>query len=144
MIEVLGLCVLVSTLLLPVLTLSTRSVAEHREVLERAVAQQLCLDVLERFKRYKPQWAMPGTPGAGGAGLEEMYLPVDLDPGRATLFERAYLDQIASMRMRLAPRIERWLDPARPGLFRLTVSIAWTGARGHAREVRFQRWCWAP
>ena len=149
MIEVLVLVMIAAAVLLPMLTLSSRNVEDHRDLLERSLAQGLCLDMVERFKRYKSHWQMPGTPaqppaGAAGPPLDEMFCPLELRPGKATLFDRVYLEHMAALGMSPRPRVERTPVPGRWGLFRLVVSISWKDHRGKPREVRYARHCYAP
>lgn len=148
-IEILVLITIASGMLVPLLTLSGRNVDDHQDQLERSLAQGLCLDMLERFKRYKPSWTLPGSAGDGpfaipGPPLDEMFGPVELQPGRNTLFDLAYLEHMKALGMKPQPRIEKVLDPARPGLFKLEVSVSWTSLKGKERSVKYARWCYSP
>lgn len=148
-IEILILVTVASGLLVPLLTLSSRNVEDHQEQLERSLAQGLCLDMVERFKRYKPIWSLPGSPGEppfniAGPPLDEMFGPVELQSGKGTLFDLVYLEHMKALGMRPQPRIEKTIDPARPGLFKLEVSVAWKSSKGHERSVKYARWCYAP
>lgn len=148
-IEVLMLITIASGLLVPLLTLSSRNVEDHQDQMERALAQGLCLDVLERFKRYKAFWPLPGDPGQPGVSdagppMEEMFGPVELRPGWTTLFDRVYLENMVALGMQPKPKIDKVLDPTRPGLFRLEVSVGWKSHKGYAREVKYARYCYAP
>lgn len=133
---------LLAAVIVPALTLSRRNARVHQDVLERTLAQGLCLDVMERLERYKLPWALPGE--KDGPPLAELYTPVELRPGWATLFDRVYLDQLKALGMDPRPEITRTPAEGRYGLFLLEVRVAWTGARGHAREVAVRRWCYAP
>lgn len=148
-IEVLVLIALASGVLVPLLTLSSRNVDDQQDQLERSLAQGLCLDMMERFKRYKPVWPLPGSAGdppfnIPGPPIDEMFGPVELQAGKATLFDLVYLENMKALGMRPQPRIDKILDPARPGLFKLEVSVSWTSLKGKERSVKYQRWCYAP
>jgi type II secretory pathway pseudopilin PulG len=149
MIEILVLITIASGLLVPLLTLSGRNVEDHQDQMERTMAQGLCLDVLERFKKYKAYWPLPGAaaqPGVSDAGppMEEMFGPVELRPGMATLFDRVYLENMVALGMEPKPRITKTPDPVRFGLFKLEVAVAWKSHKGHPREVKYVRYCYAP
>jgi hypothetical protein len=141
-VEVLVLIVIASGLLIPLLTLSGRNVEDHQDQLERALAQGLCLDMLERFKRFKPYWTFPGA--EGGGPLDEMFGPVELKTGQATLFDFVYLENMRALGMKPQPKIERTPDPTHYGLFKLDVSVSWKSAKGRERSVKYSRWCYAP
>ncbi|MBI4859734.1 MAG: hypothetical protein HY815_05660 [Candidatus Riflebacteria bacterium] len=136
LVGILVLSGLLVALVLPLATLSSRNVEDFQEMLERSTAQGLCLDMLERFNRYKPFWPMPGA--------AELYTPVGLSPDQLDLFDRAYLDQLTALGMHPRPKIERTPVDDRPGLYRLQVSIAWTSLGGQAREVSYARYCYWP
>lgn len=138
-----GLVVLV---LVPVLTLGSRTVEEPRDLLERSMVQGACIDMLERYNRYKTCWLLPGEEADGEVGPEarESFGPLEADVDRATLFDEIYKQQLASMGLDAAPRVERVEDPDHPGLFRLTVSIDWTSRSGRVQAVSYSRYCFAP
>jgi hypothetical protein len=143
---VLGICTLI---LLPVMNLSQQNAADEQELQERAIANGLCLDAMERLKRYKPYWPLPGADAAppynvSGPSLTEMFMPLELVLKRATVFDRTYVAQIRSLGMELEPEIKRDQDRELMGLFRLEVGTRWTNRKGFSREVRFVRWCFAP
>jgi hypothetical protein len=148
LVEVSVVFALAVMLIIPVLTLSSRNAKEHEELLERSVAQGVCLDMLERLKSYKAFWPLPGS-GSTASGmdappLKELFGPVELDVNKMTLFDRAYLEQLLVLGTTPLPRVIRTPDPTRAGLFRLEVSLAWTSSRGVPRLVRFVRYCFAP
>ena len=89
LIEVLVLVALASVLLLPLLSLSSRNVEDHQEQAERAVAQNLCMDMVERFKRYGAERGVPAA--------EQMFAPVELDEEETTLFDKVYLQHFAAL-----------------------------------------------
>ncbi len=131
------------------LSLSSQNTREHQEILERAVAEGLCLDVIERLKYYKTFWALPGEPaapplGVAGPPIEEMYGPVELRSGWQTLFDKVYLDHLAALGMTPRPTITRTPVKEVFGLFRLEVAVEWQNAGGHARRVKVARYCYAP
>lgn len=142
LLEILLATLLLGVMLVPVLGLSTRNTGEHDEILERALAQGLALDMLERFERYKPQWPMPGT--QGGPPLHEIFTPVELRAGEESLFDRVYLRRMQALGMTPRPSIERERTPGVRGLFRLTVTMEWRSRRGFERAVSFSRLCYAP
>jgi prepilin-type N-terminal cleavage/methylation domain-containing protein len=149
LLEVIVAVALVAVLALPLLQLSSRNVEDHQDVLERSIGQGLCLDMVERFKKYKPMWPLPGAPArsparAAGPSLSQLFCPVELDPARTTLFDTVYLDLLGSLGMSPRPRIVTKPDPGRPGFFRLEVSVSWRSRGGHERVVRFSRFCYAP
>ena len=148
-IELLVLITVASGLLVPLLTLSGHNVDDHQDQLERSLAQGLCLDMVERFKRYKPVWPLPGDPGGPplnipGPPVDEMFGPVELQPGKNTLFDLVYLENMKALGMKPQPKIDKVLDPTRPGLFKLEVSVSWTSLKGKERSVKYARWCYAP
>ena len=147
-IEVTFLAVLSAVLFLPVLTLSSRNVQDHQELLERALAHSLCLDMVERFKSYKPYWPLPGSEDRSTTSpsppLEEMFLPLELQAERATTFDGVYLDHLKVLRMEPRPTIRQVADPNCLGLYRLEVSTSWIGRGGQRHELRFARYCYAP
>lgn len=143
---VLGICTLI---MLPVMNLSSQNVSDEQELQERTIANGLCLDAMERLKRYKPYWPLPGADAAppyntSGPAITEMFMPLELVLKRATVFDQTYLAQIRALGMELEPDIKRESDPVLMGLFRLEVGTRWTNKRGFAREVRFVRYCFAP
>jgi len=149
LVEVMVVLAVAAALLVPLLTLSTRNAEDHQELLERTLAQGLCLDMMERFKRYKPSWALPGSPAqpphkSAGPPLKEMFVPVEIVEGQSTLFDKVYLEQLAALGLSPKPKIEQIEDPARPGLFRLKISVSWKNTKGFVREVSFVRYGYAP
>ena len=140
--EIVIMCFIATVLLIPILTTSSRNVNDHRELMRRSLAYGLCMEMVERFGRYKPAWKLPGEPG--GPPLSTMCLPVELNARKARFFDRVYLEQIAALGMVFKPRITRERDPKKPGLFLLTVSVEWKGPQRQSREVRFSRYCYAP
>ena len=149
LIEVLIVVGLIAMVLVPLVTLSTRNLGDHQDIMERALAQGLCLDTLERFKKYKPIWPMPGMPpkpplNIPGPPLYEMYGAVDLRPGKLGIFDRVYLDQMRALGIAPQPRIQTTPDPEVYGLFNLEVSVSWKSRSGQQRQVKFSRICFAP
>jgi hypothetical protein len=138
----------VAIVLVPLVTLSTRNAGDQREIMERALVETICLDTVERFKKYKPYWPLPGAPARPpeniqGPPLWEMYGAVDLRPDKAGFFDRVYLDQMRSLGMSPRPNMEV-IQESTPGLFRLVVSVAWKSSSGRPRQVRYSRYCFAP
>jgi hypothetical protein len=131
-----------SALLVPLLTLSSRNAADRQDQLERALAQSLCLDMVERFKRYKPYWPMPGH--LSGPPLEEMFGPIQTAESEGSLFDSAYLNHMASVEMKLVPKLTITPHREKLGLFRLDVSMSWRTHRGTRRTAKYSRWCYAP
>jgi hypothetical protein len=149
LVELLMMVALAAVLLIPLLTLSLKNVEDPQDLLERSVVQNLCLDMVERFKAYKPFWPLPGTAPkppskTPGAPVTEMFLPVELDLSKFTLFDKVYVDQLKALGITPKPKIELVPDTHTYGLFRLNVSIAWTSLKGHARQVDFSRYCYQP
>ena len=147
--EILVILALAATMLLPVLNLSSRNVEDHQDMLERQLAQGLCLDMLERFKRYKPIWPLPGSSRkqAGGAEpppIEELFGPVETNLADMSLFDKAYLEQLHALGISPKPHIERLVDPRRPGFFLLKVTVSWKSLKGFSRQVSSSRYCFAP
>jgi len=134
--ETLVLTALILVLILPLMTLSSRNTGDSQELLERSIAQGLCLDLMERFKWYKPIFPKPA--------LREIYLPVSVPPEQVTPFDEVYLGQMKALGMALVPRYEVIPVPGFPGFFQLDISMAWTNLRGNRREVRYSRYCYAP
>ena len=146
MVVVLGICTLI---MLPVMNLSQQNVQDESELAERAIANGLCLDAMERLKRYKPYWPLPGADAkapynTAGPSITEMFMPLELILKRATVFDQTYLNQIRALGMELEPQIKRDVDPTLMGLFRLEVGTRGTNKKGFSREVRFVRYCFAP
>lgn len=138
---------LIVVVLVPVLTLGSRTVEEPRDLLERSLVQGACIDMLERYNRYKTCWPLPGEVGGeegDGPDARESFGPLEADPARATLFDEVYRQQLATLGLQVEPRIERVEDPDHPGLFRLTVWIDWTSRGGKQQQVRYSRYCYAP
>ena len=129
-------------LLVPLLTLSTQAVEDHQDLLERSLVQGLCMDVVSRFKAYKPFWPMPGA--RGGPKVTEMYLPMEIDPAKATLFDSVYLEQMKALRMRPQPKIVVTSDERKAGLFRIDVSIEWKSLKGKVHRFEMSRYCYQP
>lgn len=134
--------------LLPVLTVAQRSVRTADDLLTRSMAEGLCFDLLERLERYKVFWPLPGTPPSPGTRvrgppLEELFAPVDVEGTRAGPFESAYLGQMDALGMEVRPSIERVEVPGRPGLFLLTVQVAWRDPSGAPRSIRMSRYAFA-
>jgi hypothetical protein len=143
---VLGIC---TAIMMPIIQLSQQNLTDESELQERSIANGICLDAMERLKRYKPYWPLPGAEPAApyntaGPSLIDMFMPVELILKRATVFDQTYLAQIRSLGMKLEPEIKREKVKELPGLFRLEVGTRWTNKKGHAREVRFVRYCFAP
>jgi type II secretory pathway pseudopilin PulG len=143
---VLSICTLI---LLPVMNLSQQNMNDEQELQERSIANGLCLDAMERLKRYKPYWALPGADAAppyntAGPAITELFMPLELILKRATVFDQTYVAQIKALGMELEPDIKRTTDPELMGLFKLEIGTRWTNKKGHAREVRFVRYCFAP
>src|SRR5207253_1319118 len=130
-------------LLVPLLQLSMSNTAEHEELLERDVAQSMCLDAIERFKCYKPYWPLPGEQADGAPPVSEMFSAVELRPGATTPFDKVYLDYIEFLGILPRPSMKRSAVPRNPGLFRLDVSTSWTSRKGASRAIRFARYCFA-
>lgn len=120
MIEVVVLVALAACLMLPVLELSGRNAQDPQEMLERQAATALCMDACERLKTYSLSRPVPGE---GGVPAKYLYEPAGAP---------------------FHPTVERTPDPSVPGLFRLDVTVTWTGAKGHPRSVRAARYCYAP
>ena len=138
-----------TAILVPVIDLSRQNMSDPDELMERCVANGLCLDAMERLKRYKPYWPLPGadaTPpyNMKGPSLTEMFMPVELILKRATVFDSVYLDQIRQLGMQLTPTIKRDAVTTLPGLFRLETKTTWTDKNGKSHEVKFVRYCYAP
>jgi len=148
MLEVLVVAAIAAVMGISLMQLSSQNLDQQQETLERSLAQGLCLDMVDRFKRYKSLWPLPGTPAQSGKPegppLVEMCLPVEMNVKQWSLFDQAYLDNMARLKMSTQPQITRTPDPSHPGLFRLEISIAWKGSRGRARKTRFVRYCFAP
>jgi len=149
LVELLIMVALAGVLLVPLLTLSLKNVEDPQDLLERSLVQSLCLDMVERFKAYKPFFPLPGaapqTPtGRPGAPVTEMYLPIELDFSAMTLFDKVYLDQLKALGINPKPKIELLKDSHTSGLYRLNVSITWVSLKGHARQIEFSRYCYQP
>jgi hypothetical protein len=144
LVVVLGIC---TAIMLPVLDLSQRNMTEESELQERAVANGICLDAMERLKRYKTAFQLPREePEVLPSTLlmNEMFMPVELVLTRATVFDRTYLAQIRSLGLKVEPEIKREEVKGFIGMFRLEVGTKWTSKKGHSREIRFVRYCYAP
>jgi hypothetical protein len=131
-----------SAILASLVTLSSQSVESKQDQLERGLAQGMCLDMLERFKRYKPFWPMPGH--VSGPPIDEVFGPVELSDGPASVFDVSYLEHMRSMGMNLVPKVTITPHKETRGLFRLEVSMSWKSHRGHPRSISYARWCYAP
>jgi hypothetical protein len=142
LLEIVVVCFIATLLLIPLLNLSSRDATEHQEIMRRSLAHGLCMEMLERFCRYKPAWKLPGEPG--GPPLSAMYLPVELDVKKMRSFDQAYLEQMKEIGMNLKPDIKHDFDPKNPLLFLLTIRVGWKGPQGQAREVKFSRYCYTP
>jgi len=136
LVETLVLTALTLVLVLPLMTLSSRNAGDSQELLERSIAQGLCLDLMERFKRYKPIFPKPA--------MQELYLPVSVAPEQPNAFDHVYIGQMKSLGMTLVPKYEVIPVSEYPGFFQLNVSMAWTNMKGYKREVKYSRYCYAP
>lgn len=153
LLEVVLVMLMIAGLLGAGLSLSSRNVGEHQEILERAIAEGICFDVLERLKEYKLSWAMPGAVAGPQASTgatttttadDDLYAPVEVNPAWRTLFDRVYLEQMGALGMKPVPAVTRTPDPEVPGLFKLEVEVKWKNARGFERRARAARLCYAP
>ena len=148
-VEVLIVAMIAGVLLVPLLQLSTASLCDHQEVMERSIVQGIALDIMERLKRYKLCWPLPGTPARPpdvfpGPPISDMFGPVEVVAEGATLFDRVYLDQMAEIGLNPHAKILREEVSGKVGVFRLTVKLSWISKRGPAREVSYSRICFAP
>lgn len=134
------------TLLTSLLSLSSSNLASQDELASWILAQDLCMDVVERFKAFKTCWVNPAhkTTMHPRRALAELYPPVDLVPGQTTLFDIAYLERTELSGM--DPEITYTSDAVKdhPGLFKLKVSVTWAGRDGRRHTVRHARYCFAP
>lgn len=148
LVEIVVLLFLAAVLLAAALTLSSQNMESQAEMTERTLVQGVALDALERLKRYKVGWTLPGAPDTDGDGqptpIDELYGPLEADSGRMTAVDRALATEMAALGMPATPKVERVEDPEYPGLFRLDVTVKWTPRRGGERQVRFSRYCYAP
>jgi type II secretory pathway pseudopilin PulG len=121
---------ILSVLLASVLALGSQNIASQDEQVDRSLAQGLCLDVLEQFRAARPS-------PAGGPVAQQVSVPVG-SAGR--LFDSAYLQQVATMRLSVAPKVEVVVADSRTGLMSVTVSVDWRSRRGQNRTVRLTRY----
>ena len=124
------------TLLLPLLSLSSRTTRDQDLLSERTLAHNMALDMVERFKRYKLDWAPPP--------VGELYGPLELDPGRQVLFDRLYAAEFSRLGIHPRPHMKVTPDPRHAGLFRLDVSVDWTSPGGRSHRLAVSRYCYAP
>ena len=147
--EVLIVAVIAGVLLVPLMQLSSANMFDHQDVMERSIVSGIALDIMERLKRYKLFWPLPGTPakppdGFPGPPISDMFGPVEVVAEGATLFDRVYLDQMSEFALNPHAKITRKEIKGEVGLFRLTVKVIWTSKRGQPREVLYSRVCFCP
>jgi len=149
MLEILVVTGISAVLGVALMQLSSRNLGDQQELLERSLAQGLCLDMVDRFKKYKSFWPLPGVPAKPpsmkpGPPLAEMCLPVEINVTKWSLFDQVYLENLATLGISPEPKIVRTPDPSHPGLFLLEISVSWKSVRGNTRSVRFIRCCYSP
>ena len=148
--EVVMLIAIAAFMILPVMQLSSANVGDSQEILERTVAQGMCLDLMERLKNYPIDFPVPGEP-APRPGMPP--LPTDLlfpvvreQHTSKSAFQQVFEEQLHALKYaKFQPIYNRLAvpDPFRKGLFLLEVSVSWTSLKGAHREVKLSRYCYA-
>lgn len=145
--ELIVLVVIAVMALVPSITLSSRAFGDPHELIEWSTAQELCLDMIDRFKQYDCDRPLPGTPLESSDSLPppplaEAFGPLEVDLNRTTLFDRVYLEQMRNRGFHPMPTIERTPIPGEPGLFLLTITVKWESSSGRSQQVRHRRICY--
>jgi hypothetical protein len=117
--ELVVLVGLSAMVLVPVCVLSARNTEDPEDLMERSLAWNLGMDLIERFKAYKPFWPMPRA-------------------------EETYVQELKALGLDARPKVALIPDPVRTGLYRLEVTVSWTGRRGQERRLDFARLCFHP
>lgn len=144
--ELLTLLVIGVTLLVALMNISSSNLSSQDELATLIVAQELCMDVAERFKAFKTCWAFPThrVHVHPRQALAELYPPVELAPGQTTLFDVAYLERTEMSGMNPEISLQSTAVDEHPGLFKLEVSVQFRGRDGRPHTVRHARYCYAP
>ena len=146
--EVVMLVAIAAFMILPVMQLSSSNASDSQEILERTVAQGMCLDTLERLKNYPIDWPAPGETRPGIAPVpSDLMFPAYREQRRSTsAFQDVFDEQLKALKyagFQATPLRKSMNDPFRPGLFELKVTVEWTSLKGAHREVTMSRMCYA-
>ena len=146
--EVVVLLGIAGVLIFAACQLSSRNVEGYNEAAERLLVQGVALDALERLKRFKTSWSLPGAVDPndpdGGTPAAELYGPLETDPARQTLIDKALVTEMSTLGMTATPSIERVEDAEFPGLFKIEVTMKWKPHGRPEKQVTYARYCYAP
>jgi type II secretory pathway pseudopilin PulG len=131
-------------LLVPLITLASRSVAASREIVARRLAEELCISLVERLEGYKA-WLPVVTPNESSyppMPTWALHTPLDGRPGERSFPDEVYRQQLARLELTLTPSVER-VKTERLGLVRLTVRVEYEMPQRNG-SVEIVRYCHAP